>query len=193
MISLIRESLAAEQRALETFMQSESTLQTLSEAGATMAACLKKKGRIFSCGNGGSMSDAMHFAQELTGRFRADRPALAATAISDPGHISCVANDYGFEYIFSRYLEGNAREGDCLLAISTSGNSENVVMAAKTAKDLGMTTISLTGRQESRLGRLADFDICTPGSSQWADGSQELHTKCVHILIRICERLLFQN
>ena len=193
MISLVRDSLLAGQQALESLLDNSSSLQNLADGGIALAECLKDGGRAFSCGNGGSMSDAMHFAEELSGRFRSDRPAMSAIAISDPGHLSCVANDFGFEFVFSRYLEANGRRGDFLLAISTSGNSKNVINAAKEARHRGMTVLSLTGRQGSPLGGLAHFDVCTPGGSIWADRVQELHVKCLHILIEISEKLLLSG
>ena len=136
------------------------------------------------------MCDAMHFAEELSGRFRKDRPGLAAAAISDPGHISCVANDFGYDEIFSRYLESHARMGDALLAISTSGKSPNICRAAKTAKERSVEVIALTGKRGSLLGELADIEICTPGGG-FADRSQELHIKVIHILIELIERRMF--
>ena len=139
------------------------------------------------------MSDAMHFAEELTGRFRSNRAALAATAISDPGHISCVANDFGYDYIFSRYLEAHAKKGDYFLGFSTSGRSPNVIKAAEVARDLGMTVVALTGKKDSPLGKIVDYDICTPSDTSWADRTQELHVKCLHILIEICEKRVFSE
>ena len=136
------------------------------------------------------MSDAMHFAEELTGRYRKDRPGLSATAISDPGHLSCVANDYGYEYVFSRYLEARARSGDALLAISTSGKSSNVIRAAEYANAHNISVISLTGAANSPLGRLASVDIPT-ADFEFADRIQELHIKVLHILIELIERSFF--
>ena len=135
------------------------------------------------------MSDAMHFAEELTGRFRKNRTGFPAIAISDPGHITCVANDFGFEYIFSRYIESHGKKNDSLLAISTSGNSENVINAVKSAHQLGMTTVGLTGKPNSKLSQIVDVEICTPGG-EFADRAQELHIKIIHILIELIERKL---
>jgi D-sedoheptulose 7-phosphate isomerase len=133
------------------------------------------------------MSDAMHFAEELTGRFRKNRIALSATAISDPGHITCVANDFGYEFIFSRYLEAKSRKGDCLLAISTSGKSKNVIKAVEYARENDIVVVSLTGEPNSQLGALATIDI-SAGKSKFADRVQELHIKVIHILIELIER-----
>ncbi len=155
-----------------------------------MIDCLRSGGSIYSCGNGGSMSDAMHFAEELTGRYRQDRLGLSAAAISDPGHISCVANDFGYEHIFSRYLEARARPGDCLLAISTSGSSKNVIRAANYARENSLKVVSLTGKNGSALGQIADIDIYTV-DRQFADKVQELHIKIIHILIELIEREFF--
>ena len=136
------------------------------------------------------MCDAMHFAEELSGRYRLNRKALAAVAISDASHLSCVANDYGYEQVFSRYVEAHGRAGDCLVGISTSGTSRNVLAAAEAAKAAGVKVIALTGRPGSPLGALADIEICTP-AGKFADRVQELHIKVVHILIELIERELF--
>ena len=137
------------------------------------------------------MCDAMHFAEELSGRYRNDRRALPAASISDPSHISCVGNDYGYDFIFSRYLEAHARKGDVLLGISTSGKSANVIKAAEYAKANGVQVITLTGKADSVLGRLADVDVVTLGTSGYADRVQELHIKVIHILIELVERRFF--
>ena len=165
-------------------------LAAISEAGELLAAAFRSRNRVFSCGNGGSMCDAMHFAEELSGRFRSDRPALAAVAISDPSHITCTGNDYGFDQVFSRYLEAHGRPDDILLAISTSGESRNVLLAANRARELGLKVIALTGKEGSTLGRAADVEICTPGGA-YADRAQELHIKVIHILIELVERAMF--
>ena len=135
------------------------------------------------------MCDAMHFAEELSGRFRNDRRGLAALSISDPSHISCVANDYGYEYVFSRYIEAVGKKGDVLLGISTSGNSENVIKAVKTAKEKGIKTIVLTGKTGGQLADLADLEIRAP-QSEYADRAQEIHIKVIHALIDGIERSL---
>jgi D-sedoheptulose 7-phosphate isomerase len=133
------------------------------------------------------MSDAMHFAEELTGRYRKNRPGFPAIAISDPSHLTCVANDFGYEQVFSRYLESQGGQGDCLLAISTSGKSPNVLKAIETARSLGMKVIALTGKSGSEMESRSDVCICTPGGS-FADRVQELHIKVLHILIEMVER-----
>jgi D-sedoheptulose 7-phosphate isomerase len=161
-------------------------LARIERAGELFGLVLGGGGRIFSCGNGGSMCDAMHFAEELSGRFRDDRPGYAAVAISDPGHLSCVANDYGYEQVFARYLRAHGRAGDALLAISTSGTSCNVVAAAEVAKELDIRVVALTGRDDTELTRLADIAVVTSGG-RYADRVQELHIKVIHILIELIE------
>jgi D-sedoheptulose 7-phosphate isomerase len=188
-VELIADTLAEARAALDALRENAPALAAIAAAGHAMAKALRRGGRIFSCGNGGSMCDAMHFAEELSGRYRDDRRALAAVAISDPGHLSCVANDYGYEAVFSRYIEAHGRSGDCLLAISTSGASRNVLAAAAVAKVLGMTVVALT-RPGSPLGDAADIAICTP-AERYADRVQELHITVIHILIGLIERALF--
>lgn len=156
-----------------------SRIQT---AGDLMVTSLKNKGKIISCGNGGSMCDAMHFAEELTGRYRGDRPAIPSISISDPSHISCVGNDYGFDHIFSRYLEAVGNSGDVLLAISTSGNSKNVINAIEVAKSKGMKIVALTGKDGGKIASLVDVEIRAPHST-YADRAQEIHIKVIHSLI----------
>lgn len=172
---------------LQRFMNDTRNVDAIAAGARVMIDALRAGKTIYSCGNGGSMSDAMHFAEELTGRYRQNRMGLSASAISDPGHISCVANDFGYEYIFSRYLEARGREGDCVLAISTSGSSRNVIKAAEFARANGMHVISLTGQGGSALGTLATVDI-SAGKSAFADRIQEVHIKIIHILIELIER-----
>ena len=167
----------------------EQNIQKISDAIEMLTVSLSQGGKVISCGNGGSMCDAMHFAEELSGRFRNDRRGLAALSISDPSHISCVANDYGYEYIFSRYIEAVGKKGDVLLGISTSGNSENVIKAVKTAKVKGIKTIVLTGKTGGQLADLADLEIRAP-QSEYADRAQEIHIKVIHALIDGIERSL---
>ncbi len=184
-------SLYEAKAALDHLLSNATAVESITMAGTALVDAFQNGNRVFSCGNGGSMCDAMHFAEELSGRYRLDRRGLPAVAISDPGHMSCVANDYGYEQVFSRYLESHAQPGDCLVGISTSGKSENVLRAARAAQDIGMVTIALTGQPGSRLGQLADIEICTPGGGGFADRVQELHIKVIHILIELVERSLF--
>lgn len=190
MKSHILASLKESQNALEGFVNDESKISSIETAAGLLISVLKKGNGIYSCGNGGSMSDAMHFAEELTGRYRKNRSGLSATAISDPGHISCVANDFGYRHVFSRYLEARAKTGDALMAISTSGSSANVIKAAEYAKNNNISVISLTGKSGSTLGELADVDISTV-DFPFADKIQELHIKILHILIELIEREFF--
>lgn len=171
-------------QALETLQQfnTPENFEKIVDAGKIMVSSLQSNGKIISCGNGGSMCDAMHFAEELTGRYRNDRPSIAAIAISDPSHISCVANDYGFEYIFSRYIESIGKKGDVLLAISTSGNSKNVVNAIRAAREKEMLVIGLTGKTGGDMATLCDVEIRAP-HSEYADRAQEIHIKVIHALI----------
>lgn len=184
-------NLKQSQLALEQLLASPETLANIAAAADVIGKSFEAGGRVFSCGNGGSMCDAMHFAEELSGRYRNDRRALPAVSISDPSHISCVGNDYGYDFIFSRYLEAHARKGDVLLGISTSGKSANVIKAAEYAKTNGIHVITLTGKAESVLGKLADVDVITLGTSGYADRVQELHIKVIHILIELVERRFF--
>ncbi len=186
----IDEALGEARAALDALMRNEETLGAIERAANLLCATFEAGGRVYSCGNGGSMSDAMHFAEELTGRFRGNRAGLPAQAISDVGHLTCVANDFGYEQVFARYVLSHGRAGDCLLAISTSGTSANVVTAAVAAKDRGMTVIALTGRASSELGALAHVAIATPGGA-FADRAQELHIKVIHIVIELVERRFF--
>lgn len=171
---------------LQKFLSHEKNFQDIHRAGELMAKALQMGNKIISCGNGGSMCDAMHLAEELTGKFRADRKAFAAVAISDPSYITCVANDYGFDKIFSRYVEGVGKKGDVLFAISTSGNSKNILNAAQTAKEKGMIIIGLTGKDGGKLAPLCDVEIRAP-KTKYADRVQEIHIKVIHALIDFIE------
>ncbi|MEG0820386.1 MAG: D-sedoheptulose 7-phosphate isomerase [Burkholderiaceae bacterium] len=182
-------TLAESAAALERLRADEAALARIAAAGDLLAATFKAGGKVLSCGNGGSMCDAMHFAEELTGRFRDDRPGYAAIAISDPSHLSCVGNDYGYEQVFARYVQAVGRAGDVLLAITTSGGSKNVVAAARAAKAAGIKVIALTGRDQTAITELADIAIVTPAGT-YADRVQELHIKVIHILIELTERAL---
>lgn len=167
---------------LAAFLADGTGLAAVEQAGDLMVTAVKGGGKIISCGNGGSMSDAMHFAEELSGRYRDDRKALPAVSISDPSHLSCVGNDYGYDAVFSRYVEALGRPGDVLLAISTSGNSANVLKAAQAAKEGGMAVVGLTGKDGGALAALCDAEIRVPWSG-YADRIQEVHIKCIHALI----------
>ena len=189
MLDHIRNSLEEARTALDNFIANEQALKGIERAADLLVQSFEQQGKAFSCGNGGSMCDAMHFAEELTGRYRRNRPGIAAVSISDASHISCVANDFGYDYIFSRYIESHGRAGDVLIAISTSGKSPNVIKAAEAARALGVKVVALTGKPGSVLEELADVCICAPGVD-YADRVQELHIKVLHILIELIERKL---
>ncbi|MFN5249714.1 MAG: D-sedoheptulose 7-phosphate isomerase [Bacteroidia bacterium] len=172
---------------LQQFISDPINIARIEAAAEIMAHSVKHQGKIISCGNGGSHCDAMHFAEELTGRYRNNRPAIAALCISDVSHISCVANDFGYEQVFSRFIEGLGQAQDCLLAISTTGNSKNVVNAAETAKAKGMKVIALTGKDGGALANIADIEIRAP-FSEYADRAQEIHIKVIHSLIDAIEQ-----
>ncbi|AMP02439.1 SIS domain-containing protein [Collimonas pratensis] len=186
----INASLVEAQQSLNALLANPAALDTIEQAGQLLIDVFQRKGRVYSCGNGGSMCDAMHFAEELTGRYRLDRAALGATAISDAGHLTCVGNDHGYEQVFSRYIEGHGRAGDCLLALSTSGTSKNIIRAAQAAQAQGMSVIILSGKRSEVLEALSSVYICTPGG-KFADRVQELHIKVLHILIELVERHFF--
>lgn len=181
--SLVRENLVEAQSVLDQFLADDSNIEGVVSAIQVMVDSIKQGGKILSCGNGGSMCDAMHFAEELTGRFRNDRRALPAISISDPSHMSCVGNDYGYQYVFSRYVEALGKEGDVLLAISTSGNSGNVIEAIFAARAKGMKVIGLTGKDGGKMAGLCDIELRAP-QTPYADRAQELHIKLIHSMIQ---------
>jgi len=185
--SLIAAELSQAADVLQSFLRDENNLKTIEAAAKAIANSIKQGGKVISCGNGGSHCDAMHFAEELTGRYRDNRKALPAICVSDPSHISCVSNDYGYEFVFSRYLEALGNKGDVLLGISTSGNSGNIINAAKTAKERGMTVIILSGKDGGKLAPLADIELRVPHFG-YADRIQEIHIKIIHILILLIEK-----
>jgi len=174
---------------LEEFTIQQENYDSIEAAAVILIETIRKGNKIISCGNGGSMTDAMHFAEELSGLFRDDRPALPAISISDPAHITCVANDIGFEAIFSRFIESVGQQGDCLLAISTSGNSMNIIRAAETARDKGMRIIGLTGKSGGLLSGMVDREIRIKGR-KYSDRIQEIHILILHILVGLIEKEL---
>ncbi len=191
MINHVKASLAAASDALAKLQDNQDALKAIAQAGELLSGVFKAGGRVYSCGNGGSMCDAMHFAEELSGKFRQDRAPLGAIAMSDPTYLTCVGNDFGYEHVFSRFVEAQGRNGDALLAISTSGSSKNVLLAAETARRLGLKVIALTGRADAKLAAFADVHVATPADTPYADRVQELHIKVIHTLIELCERSLF--
>ncbi len=185
--NIIKDQFTEAQKILQAFISEDANFENIEKAGKLMVAALKNGHKIISCGNGGSMCDAMHFAEELSGRFRDNRPALAAISISDPSHISCVGNDYGYEHVFSRYIEAVGQKGDVLLSISTSGNSQNVLHAIHAAKAKGMQVIGLTGKNGGQMAKLCDVEVRAPQST-YADRAQEIHIKVIHSLILFIEK-----
>ncbi|NLS13182.1 D-sedoheptulose 7-phosphate isomerase [Vibrio sp. SM6] len=184
---LIRSELNEAAQVLNAFLSDEHNLQQIEFAAKMIADSFKAGGKVLSCGNGGSHCDAMHFAEELTGRYRENRPGFAGIAISDPSHLSCVSNDFGYEYVFSRYVEAVGREGDVLFGLSTSGNSGNILKAIEAAKAKGMRTIALTGKDGGQMAGLADIEIRVPHFG-YADRIQEVHIKIIHIIIQLIEK-----
>ena len=187
MKELITNELLEAARVLENFLGDSQRQAAIEAAAQRMVATIRQGGKIISCGNGGSHCDAMHFAEELSGRYRDDRRALPALAISDASHISCVSNDYGYDAIFSRFVEGLGQPGDTLLAISTSGNSPNVLAAARAAHQQQMSVVALTGKDGGQLAELADVEVRVAHHG-YADRIQEIHIKVIHILIMLIEQ-----
>ncbi len=172
---------------LADFMSDEQNFIHIHKAGLLIVEAVKNGKKIISCGNGGSMCDAMHFAEELSGRYRNDRKALPAIAISDAAHITCTANDYGFNQVFSRFIEGLGKEGDILFALSTSGNSKNIISAIEVAQATGMKVIGLTGKDGGNMSALCDVEIRAP-FSLYSDRIQEIHIKVIHSIIDFVEQ-----
>ena len=188
-MDLIKQHFEQAKTVLDNFLSDDENFKKIELAGQLLVESIKKGNKIISCGNGGSMCDAMHFAEELSGRYRNDRPALAAISISDPSHLSCVGNDYGYAFVFSRMIEAIGKSGDVLLAISTSGNSENVLNAIKAAKTKNMQVIGLTGKDGGKMSVSCDVEIRAP-HAPYADRAQEIHIKVIHSLIDYVERHL---
>lgn len=185
----VKSALTEAQSALAALIENEATLESVAQAAHAIAESQRQGGAVYSCGNGGSLCDAMHFAEEMTGRYRQNRKPYRAAAISDVSHMACVGNDYGYEHVFSRWIEAMGTEKDVLVAITTSGTSKNIVAAAKAAKAKGMTVVALTGKAGSPITDEADIAVVTP-AGRWADRVQELHIKVIHILIELIEREL---
>ncbi|HCM64013.1 MAG TPA: D-sedoheptulose 7-phosphate isomerase [Morganella sp. (in: Bacteria)] len=184
---LIRGELTEAATTLDNFLKDEKNIEIIQQAAVMLADSFKAGGKVMSCGNGGSHCDAMHFAEELTGRYRENRPGYPAIAISDVSHLSCVSNDFGYEYVFSRFVESVGREGDVLLGISTSGNSGNIIRAIDAARAKGMKVITLTGKDGGKMAGSADIEIRVPHFG-YADRIQEIHIKVIHILIMLIEK-----
>ncbi len=174
---------------LDQFLESPKNMSVMNDISWLMADVYRKGNKVLICGNGGSMTDAMHFAEEMTGKFKQSRKALPAIAISDPSHITCVGNDFGFAEIFARGVEAFGNDGDILIALSTSGNSENVVRAVTKAKELKLTTLGLLGNEGGKLKDLVDHSLIIPADQ--SDRIQEIHMMILHIIIEMVERILF--
>lgn len=192
MRSIIETELKQAASVLQNFIDNPVNLANIEKAAQVLSESIQQGGKIISCGNGGSHCDAMHFAEELSGRYRENRRPLPAIAISDPSHISCVGNDYGYEHIFSRYIEALGQAGDTLVAISTSGNSPSILEAARAATQKGMQVVALTGKEGGKLTSLADIEIRVPHQG-YADRIQEVHIKIIHILILLIEKNVLKN
>ena len=186
--TLIRDTLSEARSLLDKILDDKEFQTKISESAELIAHSFQNGGKVLSCGNGGSHCDAMHFAEELTGRFRDDRKSLPAICISDASHISCVGNDYGFNYIFSRFIEGVGNNGDVLFALTTSGNSQNIIEAVRAARERNMKVILLTGKDGGKLSGQADVELIVPHFG-YADRIQEIHIKVIHIIIQIVEKL----
>ena len=172
---------------LHRIREDETFLAAVERGASMLSQSLAQGGKAISCGNGGSMCDAIHFAEELSGRYRNHRRGLAAMACSDPAHLTCVGNDYGFDEVFARYLEALGKPGDILVAISTSGNSPNVVAAARKAHEMGISVLALTGNSGGALAELSHVEVRVPWTG-YADRIQEVHIKVIHSWIDAVER-----
>jgi D-sedoheptulose 7-phosphate isomerase len=188
-VSPVKSHFLEAHQTLESFLSNEKNFELIFNAATAIVNSFHNGGKIISAGNGGSHCDAMHFAEELTGRYKNNRKALPAIAISDPSHLSCVGNDYGYEFVYSRYLEALGSNGDIFLGISTSGNSKNIINAIEVAKSKGMFVIGLTGKDGGKIGPMCDIEIRAP-HSEFADRAQEIHIKVIHALIDTIEKLM---
>ncbi len=184
---LIRSELTEAAEVLNKFLSDDHNIAQIEAAAKLIADSFKQGGKVLSCGNGGSHCDAMHFAEELTGRYRENRPGYPGIAISDPSHLSCVSNDFGYDFVFSRYVEAVGSAGDVLFGLSTSGNSGNILKAIETAKAKGMKTIALTGKDGGKMAGIADVEVRVPHFG-YADRIQEVHIKIIHIIIQLIEK-----
>lgn len=189
MKELIKEQFMEARQVLDAFLNDETQLQHIEKAARLIADSIRSGGKVISCGNGGSHCDAMHFAEELTGRYRENRKAIPALAISDPSHISCVSNDFGYDYVFSRFVEGLGNKGDVLFCLSTSGNSRNILEAIRASKDKDMHVVALTGKDGGQMKGLADVEIRVPHFG-FADRIQEIHIKVIHTIIMLVEEMV---
>ncbi|MGL5411704.1 D-sedoheptulose 7-phosphate isomerase [Cetobacterium sp.] len=174
---------------LENFIKEEAEKKETEKVAKDLANIFQLGNKVLICGNGGSNCDALHFAEEFTGRFRKDRRALPAISLSDSSHITCVGNDYGFDYIFSRGVEAYGKEGDMFIGISTSGNSANVIKAVEIAEKMGLKTCVLLGKDGGKLKGMCDYEFIIPGNT--SDRIQEIHMMILHIIIEGVEKIMF--
>ena len=189
--SVIEKSIADGVRAIE-FLKAPRNLTFMENAGRLLADTFRSGGKLLVCGNGGSLCDAMHFAEELTGQFRKRRRALPAIALGDPGHMTCTANDMGFEHVFSRSIEALGQPGDVLAILTTSGKSPNLVEALRAAKEREMKVITFLGKTGGELKGIADLELFVEGFAT-SDRIQEAHMTAIHIIIEVLENNLFYD
>ncbi len=178
-------------KALEQLKQPQA-IAFIEDVADLLASSFKNGNKLIVAGNGGSLCDAAHFAEELTGFYRDKRPALPAIALSEPGHMSCVGNDIGFEFVFSRGIEAYGQKGDVFVGLTTSGNSTNLVNAFKTAKDKGLVTVAFLGKSGGKLKGCADYELIIEGF-KYSDRIQEAHMAAIHMIIELMETLLFPS
>jgi len=172
------------------FLKEPKSLVFLEAAAEMIVTCYQEGNKLLIAGNGGSLCDAMHFAEEMTGQFRSKRAALPAIALSEPGHITCVANDMGYDQVFARGVEAFGKPGDLFIALTTSGNSPNLVCALEQAKKMGLKTIAFLGKSGGKAKGMADLEWIVPGFA-YSDRVQEAHMAAIHIIIEAVEACLF--
>lgn len=174
---------------LAGFLAKDANVESITHIGQILSDCFRSGNKALVCGNGGSACDAIHLAEEFTGRYRKDRKPLPVIPLTDSAHLTCVANDYGFEEVFARGVLAYGKPGDVLVAISTSGNSKNVIRAVEEAVRLGMKLVLLLGRDGGALKGKGDAEIRVEAVN--TDRIQEVHMTVLHIVIEIVERELF--
>ncbi len=189
MFNELKESFETARDCINDFIKNEENILQAANISELIVRTFRNSGKVLVCGNGGSATDAMHFAEEFTGKFRKNRKALPVIALTDPSHITCVGNDFGFSEIYSRGVEAFGKKNDILIGLSTSGNSENIIRAFKKAKEIPMKTIALLGKDGGKLKGYGDFEFIIPAET--SDRIQELHMTILHVIIEGVERILF--
>ena len=174
------------------FLQRKENVAFIENCALKIAACFERGGKLLIAGNGGSLCDAMHFAEELSGLYREKRPAMAAIALSDPGHMSCVANDLGYDKVFSRAVEAFGKPEDIFIGLTTSGNSPNIIEAVRASKEKSMQTIAFLGKSGGVLKGMCDLEIIVDGF-RYSDRVQEAHMTAIHIIIEMVENLVIPS